>query len=61
MTNYHFLMFLDLKFLNFWVKTSFERSFTVFINLKRHSEVSRPSDQGLGTDDVYPATHKLHI
>ena len=35
--------------------------FHCFLDLKRHSEVSRLSDQGLRTDDVYPGTRKLHI
>ena len=53
-------MFLYLKFLNFGVKTSFERSFIAFFDLKdRQNDIPKFHDRAVGDWELMTSTQDL--
>ena len=57
---FHILMFLYLKFLNFGVKTSFERSFIAFFDLKdRQNDIPKFHDRAVGDWELMTSTQDL--
>ena len=57
---FYILMFLYLKFSNFEVKTSFERSFIAFFDLKdRQNDIPKFHDRAVGDWELMTSTQEL--